>query len=113
MESTFQSDRNLQQSLNWLSDETFFSLCSRIHFFNGLYKHSDTTLKLFGAKNGGALHDFPTCIDAFIVRSNNDYGDAKSIVFHHTIAPFFAPFQTRENSQFLLKAMQGNGLGMV
>lgn len=113
MESTFQTDKFLQQCLIWLRDETFFSLCSRIHIFNGTCSHSNTSLNLFGTRNGGASHDFPTCIDAFTARSNNYWGNAESIISKHTIAPFFAPFQTRENAQFLLKAMQGNGLGGI
>lgn len=104
---------DLKQKLNWLSDETLFSLCSRIHFFNGTDKCSDTSSSLFGASRGGSSHDFPNCLDAFIEKSGSYWGDAESVISQHTIAPLFAPFQSYENSQFLLKAMRGDGLGGI
>lgn len=113
MENSLLGNYFLHQRLQWFTDETLFSLCSRVHSFRGAWKFSDTSSNLFGARYGGALHDFPNCLDAFVARSSSCWGDAESIISDHTIAPFFAPFQTQENAQLLLKAMRSDHLGGI
>lgn len=80
--------------LAWLPDETFFSLCSRLHVFSGDVLPGVTASRLFGLPRSGVKHDLPCGLSVFEERSSNFWGDATAILTKHTIFPFFASFQS-------------------
>ncbi len=74
---------------DWLADdETFFSLCSRIHFSTGYRRSSDTCRLLFGHPVLGLQHDFPARLTPFTAATGGRFGDAAHLV-QHTLFPFF------------------------
>lgn len=52
--------------LQWLPDETLFSLCSRHHRLWGHPHAWQTSLLLFGGRRTGAQHDFPGSLDDLV-----------------------------------------------
>lgn len=48
--------------LDWLPDETLFSLVSRIHSMSGHGEDWRTSLLLFGTRHTGIHHDLPNQI---------------------------------------------------
>lgn len=74
---------------DWLADdETFFSLCSRIHFSAGYRRSSDTCRLLFGHQVHGLQHDFPARLSAFVAVTGGRFGSAADLL-EHTLFPFF------------------------
>ncbi|MDH4562880.1 TnsD family Tn7-like transposition protein [Pseudomonas sp. BN411] len=100
-------------SLHWLSDETFFSLCSRYHLFAGNLLASTTCETLFNATDHGTKHDFPCNLNAFERNTSSRWGSADSIICNHTILPFFAPFQSTETMRRAVSLMKGSQLGSM
>lgn len=86
----------------WLPDETFFSLCSRIHRLSCNSLSRTTTLALFGDLRIGQAHDLPGGLDQFVARSDGAWGDVDEIVLRHTVLPYYLPF--REGAQADAKA---------
>lgn len=99
--------------LNWLPDETVFSLASRHHRIAGNMRSSDTCRQLFGHAYQGSAHDLPSRIQEFTRRTGGSLGDAKSIITCHTILPFFLPFRTEEDTRAAFAALEGAGLGSL
>lgn len=77
----------------WLPDETFFSLCSRIHRLSCNSLSRTTTLALFGDLRTGQAHDLPGGLDQFVSRSDGAWGDVDEIVRRHTVLPYYLPFR--------------------
>ena len=49
----------LSPAMEWLPDETVFSLCSRLHFLSGHHVPTKTNQLLFGTARAGSAHDVP------------------------------------------------------
>ncbi|WP_445262094.1 TnsD family Tn7-like transposition protein [Pseudomonas sp. EA_65y_Pfl1_P120] len=84
----------LEADIEWLRDETFFSLCSRLHLLSGNLRPSATAAQLLSLSERCIKHDLPCGMDAFERNSAGRWGDARLIIEQHTIFPFFAPFQS-------------------
>lgn len=80
----------------WLPDETLFSLASRHHRLACHRLAETTSLKLFGVRQSGTLHDFPAGIDHLVAVSKGRLGSADDIIRNHTLLPFYLPFQSEE-----------------
>lgn len=85
-----------ETNIVWLSGETFFSLCSRLHLLYGSQSPRVTAQRLFNLSERCIKHDLPCALDAFERLSAGRWGVALHIMEQHTIIPFFAPFQSRE-----------------
>lgn len=77
--------------IEWLPDETLFSLCSRLHFLSGHHVPSKTSMLLFGSARGGSAHDVPAHLQSLVERLPG-LGDACDVFAHHTLIPFYFPF---------------------
>lgn len=56
----------------------------------------DTSFALFGDPRQGTRHDFPSCIDQFVLRTNQQLGSSVDIIAARTILPFYLPFRSVE-----------------
>lgn len=99
--------------VNWLSDETFFSLCSRQHIFSGNVLPGRTSAQMFGLPVQRIKHDLPCGLDAFEQKTCGYWGSADSILAHHTIFPFFAPFQSEAAISSAVMTLKGSDVGSL
>lgn len=86
----------------WLADdESFFSLCSRIHRASG-HRRSDVTCSmLFGHPLLGRQHDFPARLGHFAHVTEGRFGDALQLLLR-TLYPYFLAWKPREIAEDLM-----------
>jgi len=94
--------------LDWLPDETFFSLVSRNHNLWGHAVDWRTSLLLFGSRQAGIHHDLPNGIGVFAERTGNQLGTADEIVRERTLLKYYGRFLSNENEQEAVLALSGN-----
>jgi len=94
--------------LNWLPDETFFSLVSRNHYLWGHGADWCTSQLLFGSRQAGIHHDLPNGIGVFAERTGNQLGTADEIVRERTLIKYYGRFLSSENEQEAVLALSGN-----
>lgn len=99
--------------LNWLADETFFSICSRHHAFWGNSKSNTSFSMLFDSCGTTIPHDFPRCLDLLRPDLQIALGDPESIIHRHTILPLFFPFQSPQCVQAAIESAKGSHLGGI
>lgn len=75
--------------LDWLPDETLYSILSRQHRLSGNLRPETTRGQFFGHRLRGSHHDFPTHLDYLVDRTLGAWGDAASIIDRHTILPYY------------------------
>lgn len=100
-------------TLHWLEDEIFFSICARQHLYLGNMKPTSTLTWLFGSPKAGTNHDFPFNLDALNEKARLTWGDSTSIIFRHTILPFFIPFQSPQHVAQAVATLKGSTLGSL
>ncbi|MBH3362214.1 TnsD family Tn7-like transposition protein [Pseudomonas sp. URMO17WK12:I11] len=99
--------------LNWLDDETFFSLGSRQHFFLRNRSAIDTLEQIFEARVTYYTHDFPCNLKNLVSKARMAWGNAENIIFEHTITPIFFPFQSERSQEAVVAALSGSQLGSI
>lgn len=99
-------------AVNWLPDETFFSICSRQHAFFANVDSGTTTSWLFGHHRRYA-HDFNYNLDALAAFMIHAWGEPTTIINEHTIVPFFFPFQSPRNVLAAQESLRGPKLGSI
>lgn len=92
-------------SLDWLPDETIFSLASRYHLVSGNATPRATCLQLFGAERIGSSHDMPARVDFLSRRMNGRLGQPDAVCLQHSIAPFYFPFHSLDRCRGWLVQM--------
>jgi hypothetical protein len=107
------TNRKPETYLNWLEDESFFSLCSRQHFFWANSSPQQTLALLFERNVATYSHDFPRNLSSLNKSAISAWGSAEEIIDEHTIAPIFFPFQSPEHVLAHKKAMKGENLGPI
>ena len=90
--------------VHWLPDETVFSLCSRLHFLSGHHVPSKTSSLLFGSTRGGSAHDVPARLQSLVARLPG-LGEARDVIAHHTLLPFYFPFHEAHRCQAWIEQM--------
>ncbi|MGZ5799376.1 MAG: TnsD family Tn7-like transposition protein [Burkholderiaceae bacterium] len=95
--------------LQWLPDETLFSLASRYHRLSGNTLASATCRHLFGDARVGTMHDFPGRVDEFCMRTGGYLGDPTSVIRDHTILPYYLPFRSSVAEADAIASMRGSG----
>lgn len=99
--------------LHWLPDECFFSICSRQHYF-WCNQSPDMTLNfLFGTSVKRFEHDFPKNLSLLSEDAKSAWGTTDTIIFEHTIATIFFPFQSPENVSYLKHALNSSHSGSL
>jgi hypothetical protein len=106
-------DDSVAIDLRWLPDETLFSICSRYHHLSKNYKPSTTCQQLFGHKNQGLAHDFPSRIDYFVRATEGLLGTSNEIIYRHSILPFYIPLAKDHIKRSAIVAMRGEGIGSL
>lgn len=104
-------DDSIAIDLRWLPDETLFSICSRHHHLSKNYKPSTTCQQLFGHKNQGLAHDFPSRIDYFFSITEGLLGTSDEIIYRRSILPFYLPLIQDRIRSSAIAAMKGEGIG--
>lgn len=95
----------------WLPDETFFSLCSRIHLLSGRQRPDLTCRALFGHPRQGSAHDIPIRLDEFSQRTGCMFGDSQTIILERTILPFFLRFTSPHLVEESIAIARSSSLG--
>lgn len=99
--------------LRWLEDETFYSLCSRQHYFSSRINPSATLAWLFNGNQIPITHDFPCNLSALNSQALALWGKPETIIYKHTIVPIFFPFQAVENIAAVMQAMHSTHIGSL
>lgn len=107
------SAQQTEPILHWLEDETFYSLYCRQHIFSGLVNSSSTSHWLFNCNQKLVTHDFPCNIKSLKRQVLDIWGTPDSIIFKHTIAPMFFPFQSEEHIAAVMQAMHSTHVGSI
>lgn len=81
--------------LDWLPDETLFSLCSRQHLVMGNLNPATTSIAVLGLRQQFIKHDIPCGIAALEKTGFEYWGSAESVILNHTIFSLFVPFQNK------------------
>lgn len=84
--------------IQWLPDETVFSLCSRLHLLSGHHVPAKTSSLLFGSPRSGSAHDVPAHLQSLVDRLPG-LGKARDVVVRHTLIPFYFPFYEAHRCQ--------------
>jgi len=101
------------QILNWLDDETLFSLVSRHHALSGAVRPRDTCERFFGHPRAGTQHDLPCNLDVFVARTNHFLGDAASIIRDRTLLPYYLPFRSDAVAAEATESLRGPAIGSL
>src|SRR5574343_628027 len=96
--------------LEWLPDESLFSLCSRHHQIWGHAFASRSTVLMFGKDRTGTHHDFPNGLATFSQRTQHVFGDAESLARKKTLLRFFSPFTPRAEVEQAVLGMTGGSV---
>jgi hypothetical protein len=94
--------------LDWLPDETLFSLVSRIHSMSGHGEDWRTSLLLFGTSHTGIHHDLPNQVSAFADRTGNRLGTADTIARERTLLRYYSRFLSVGDEHDAVLALSGN-----
>lgn len=96
--------------LDWLPDETLFSLCSRQHLILGNLAPATTSHTLLGLAQQFIKHDIPCGIATLEQAGFQHWGSPESILFNRTIFPIFVPFQNQVNIKNAIRTIKGSRL---
>ena len=94
----------------FLPDETFYSLCARFHNLSGNRLAATTSHLLFGVETAAMLHDFPSHLAAFQLRTASKLGDVTSLASTRTLLRFYSPYQPARRINAGIDAMAGGGI---
>lgn len=93
--------------LEWLTDETLFSLCSRHHRFWGHSTSWQSAQVMFGGRRTGTHHDLPNGLDEFVLRTGASFGSADQIARNHTLLQYYSPFISPRATNTAVESMRG------
>jgi len=99
--------------LDWLADETLFSLCSRQHLVIGNVSASTTSVLILGLTHRGIKHDLPYGLKTLQTSAFQRWGNVETLLFQHTILPIFVPFQSQLNIGKAVETLKGNQIGSL
>src|SRR5471030_42975 len=99
--------------LDWLPDETLFSLCSRQHLVMGNLDPATTSSAILGLRRQFIKHDIPCGISALEQTGFTYWGSAESILLNHTIFPLFVPFQNKIKIEDAIKTLKGDRIDSI
>jgi hypothetical protein len=92
-----------------LPDELFYSCCARYHNESGNESIRQTLKDLFGVAHTEINCHFPSRLNNFVTTCNKKKWDIsiESIIERHTIYPFFHPFLNNNQSEDIVKMIEG------
>lgn len=95
-----------QTFLEWLPDETLYSLAARYSLLSGAIEPSRTSKVLFGHCRGGFPHSLPSGVAHFSSVFNKALGEPREIITHHTITPQLLVARTSRLRDLTYQAME-------
>lgn len=99
--------------LDWLPDESVYSLACRHHRLAGNVRSEQTARQLFGHPRGGFPHDLPAGLNHLSHALDLRLGTAEEIALEHTILPALLAFRDTEDRAGALTAMGSPRLGAL
>jgi len=96
--------------LEWLPDETLFSLISRVHFLSGKQNARHTAKILFGNAKYGCHHDFPSYLNQLEHRTKGLLGTGQDIAKNKTLLKYYRAFIPDEQSTSIASTMCGESV---
>lgn len=97
--------------LDWLPDETLYSLASRHHWLSGNLRPELSARQLFGHRRGGSPHDLPAGLDYFAAALGNRLGTGESVALQRTVLPALLVFRHEHDRHDAINAMRSPQLG--
>ena len=94
--------------LDFLPDETLFSLVTRMHRLWGHHVAAQTSKLLFGHARGGTQHDFPNRLRAFCDCAQGVYGSAERLATDATLLRYYRAFLPRTEIDHAAAVMGGD-----
>lgn len=92
--------------LDWLPDETLFSLVSRLHRHWGYAGSWQSAQLLFGKPRAGTQHDFPCGLDQFVLSTAGAFGTGEQLSRERTLLRFYRPFRSAADVQAAVASMR-------
>lgn len=99
--------------LDWLPDETLFSLCSRQHLVMGNLNPATTSIAVLGLRQQFIKHDIPCGIAALEQTGFEYWGTAESILFNRTIFSLFVPFQNQVKIEDAIRTLKSDRIDSI
>lgn len=99
--------------VDWLPDESLYSLAARHHRISGNLRPERTALQLFGHSRGGYPHDLPGGLDHFVAVTDGRLGDANGIATERTVFPALTLFRSQALVGEVLAAMRSPRIGAI
>jgi len=96
--------------LDWLPDETLFSLVSRLHRHWGYAGWWQSAQLLFGRQRAGTQHDLPCGLDEFVRSTSGAFGTAEQLARERTLLRFYRPFRSAADVQAAVASMRGSAV---
>lgn len=99
--------------IDWLPDETVYSLASRYHLLSGAARPDITAQRLFGHRRGGFPHDLPGGLGYFAEAFAGRLGSVSRIAMERTILPLLIAFRSdaqRQDAMATVTAQSIKGL---
>ncbi|MEW8203094.1 MAG: TnsD family Tn7-like transposition protein [Candidatus Thiodiazotropha endolucinida] len=96
--------------LEWLPDESLFSLVSRLDRLWGLNQSGKTAEWLFGSRGLGIHHDFPSGLSKFEELTQQSLGGAAEIARDRTLLKFYRSFLSSSASASIANMMCGSSV---
>lgn len=97
--------------LDWLPDETLYSLASRHHRLSGNLRPDQSAQQLFGHRRGGSPHDLPAGLDYFAAALGDRLGTGESLAWERTVLPGLLVFRPEHERHDAINAMRSPQLG--
>lgn len=99
--------------LDWLPNETLFSLCSRIHRLSCHTYAAQTAKALFGSARVGCAHDLPGGLDLLTKRTHGELGSAHEIARWKTVLNYYLPLRGARDANNALASMKASHPGSL
>lgn len=87
--------------LDWLPEESLYSLIARNHFYRGHMSPSHTVHAFFGTLTGKTLQQNMSEIEVLVARTEGSLGHAQQVLEQHTLLRFYRIFMPAEQSGFI------------
>lgn len=96
--------------VDWLPEETLFSLASRLHRFWGMPLASQTCSALFMHPQQGSQHDLPSRLATFVSQTNGRYGTVVELARARTLLSYYLPFKAEQEAEAAVASMAASNV---
>jgi hypothetical protein len=93
--------------LDWLPNESLYSLVSRSHGFRGFRQDWKTSQAFFGALREGAHYDLPGRLDEFVRRTEGHLGAVEVLARERTLLRYYWKFLSEAEEREAIQSLSG------